>query len=114
MILADHACLAKHLFLSAFIAGCATAPRAPQPAAPDHALVTKLCTTATCSGPMSTITVYRTASGEPAVYAHQGDLDVCSHPPLGYFDRNGKPLLAQGEHPVESDEEAEDYARARR
>jgi hypothetical protein len=90
----------------------ATAPVAAQSAA-DLALLQQLCAMATCAGPLSVVTVYRTADGEPALYVHRGDLGVCSHPPWTYFDAFGEQVLVQPERPVSSMQEADQFANER-
>jgi hypothetical protein len=72
----------------------------------DEALLQKICTTATCAGELSGVQVYRTTSGEPALYLHEGDLQRCSHPPYTYFDTNGKQVLVQAERPIRSSKDA--------
>ena len=86
-------------------------PKSSEPAKFDEtALVAQLCHTSACAGPMSVISVYR-KPGAPhsAIYVHEGDISVCSHPPWSYFDQAGKQVLSQGEHPIASAEEGRRY-----
>lgn len=72
-----------------------------------------ICAKAPCAGRFSRIEVWRNDAGRVGVYAHFGDIDQCSHPPLVYFDRDGRELGGIGEKPVVrgSDEERELTAR---
>lgn len=72
-----------------------------------------ICAKAACAGPLSRVEVWRSDTGRVGVFAHFGDIGLCSHPPLIYFDRNGAELGGIPEQPVVkgSDEEREFTAR---
>lgn len=82
----------------------ASAPRADEHGPPEPVAlpaVDAICKSAPCSGPMSTIEVWRTSKAAVGVYYHHGDIQRCSHPPSVFFDAAGKQLDAIPMQPVE-------------
>ena len=65
------------------------------------------CAAAACSGPLSSVIVWRDAAGTPKVLEHRGDLSLCSHPPSTWLDPAGAVVLIQAEEPVGSERGAQ-------
>jgi hypothetical protein len=63
-------------------------------------IVERVCKTASCSGDLASIEVWRTEHGKIGRYAHHGDIQSCSHPPTTVFDATGKELGAIANQPV--------------
>ena len=70
----------------------------PEPVRVD--IVERVCKTATCSGELASIEVWRTERGQIGRYVHRGDIERCSHPPTTVFDASGKELGAIANQPV--------------
>jgi hypothetical protein len=74
------------------------------PAASAHVVET-ICA-GTCGGPLASMEVWRDAQEEIALYVYDGDINICSHPPRIWYDKNGKELAAVGSNPVGPGEQA--------
>lgn len=90
----------------AMLAACASDTEA-QAAGEQQTLPAQLCHEAPCAGTYSKVIVYRTPSGEPAIYLHAGDLQACSHPPYVYFDAEGNRVLNVAERPIRDEADAQ-------
>lgn len=87
-------------------------PPPPTPQDPSYEVLTKLCSSALCNGPMASLRVFRNAEGEVARMRFDGDLEACSHPPRIYFDAEGVETLSIPNEPVEpGSEKATAYQR---
>jgi len=87
------------------LVACRVLP-APDVVPPEAALppdpVAMACAVAACSGPLSSVIVWRDADGALKVIEHRGDLSRCSHPPSTWLDPAGAVVLVQGEEPVDA------------
>jgi len=77
----------------------------PEPVRVD--IVERVCKTASCSGALASIEVWRTERGKIGRYVHHGDIQSCSHPPTTVFDATGKELGAIANQPVVKGSEEE-------
>jgi len=79
------------IFLSALIFPAACHAEAPP--------LQKICAS-DCAGPMASVTPWRDAQGKASIFEYRGDLRVCSHPPLVFFDAQAKAILTIPEVPL--------------
>lgn len=49
---------------------------------------------------MASVTPWLDSQGKPHAYEFRGDLSTCSHPPLIFFDSEGKEVLTIPEVPL--------------
>jgi hypothetical protein len=61
--------------------------------------IAKLCGGAACAGPFSRVRVFYKGNAIYR-YAHDGDLQKCSHPPTTVFEKTGKEVGGIAEEPI--------------
>lgn len=99
------------------LAGCARSADAPgaraeptnaaQPPAkhaappPDvAALLARICAAGPCTAAFARVEPWRDSKGAAALYVFHGDFNRCSHPPLVFYDRNGREVGSAGTGPA--------------
>jgi hypothetical protein len=83
----------------------------PEPVRVD--VIAKICGVAACSGPLARVRVFYHANAVYR-YAHDGDLQKCSHPPTTVFDQAGKEVGGIAQEPIVRGSAREKEVEARR